>query len=196
MQKGDHLISARVGYSHHGLCINHKQIIHYSGSSLGQGQSGVIEIVSLDEFCQGNGYTIQSYPFRTYSQEESVERAKSRLGEDWYNVLLNNCEHFVTWCIMGIHHSQQVSQMIAAIGLSKATLANPVTVGRMMADRVMIPTVLTSSTAASTAGAGISSVGLVSAGLAAPAIAPLLATAAAGAVLGFGVRKLTDWFFD
>jgi len=196
MQKGDHLISARVGYSHHGLCINHKQIIHYSGSSLGQGQSGVIEIVNLDEFCQGNGYTIQNYPIRTYCREESVERAKSRLGEDWYNVLLNNCEHFVAWCIMGIHHSQQVSQLIAAIALSKTKLAGPVSVGRMIADRVMGPTILTSSAAASTAGAGVASVGLVSAGVVAPAVAPLLATVAAGAVLGYGVQKLTDWLFE
>lgn len=196
MQKGDHLISARVGYSHHGLCIGHNQVIHYSGSLLGQGQSGVIEIVSLDEFCQGNGYTIQNYPIRTYCREESVERAKARLGEDWYDVLLNNCEHFVTWCIMGIHHSQQISKLIAAAALSKVSLAIPVVAGRMMADRVMTPCVLTSSVAASTAGAGMTSLGLASAGFIAPAVTPLLVTAAAGAALGYGVQKLTDWLFD
>ena len=118
MEKGDHLISARIGYSHHGIYIGRNKVIHYSGSSLGRNAKGVIEIVDLETFCQSNGYTIQTYPFRTYSREISIDRAKSRLGEDWYNVLLNNCEHFVTWCIQGVHHSQQTSELIDAAVLS------------------------------------------------------------------------------
>ncbi|QLI80263.1 lecithin retinol acyltransferase family protein [Chitinibacter fontanus] len=117
MEKGDHLISARIGYSHHGIYIGRNKVIHYSGSSLGKNEKGVIEIVDLETFCQGNGYTIQTYPFRAFSREQSIERAKSRLGEDWYNVLLNNCEHFVTWCIQGIHDSQQTSRLIDATTL-------------------------------------------------------------------------------
>ena len=118
MEKGDHLISARTGYSHHGLYIGRNQVIHYSGPSFNRHERGVIEIVSLETFCQGNGYTVQTYPCRTYSRVASIERARSRLGEDWYNVLLNNCEHFVTWCIQGIHHSEQTSRLIDAITLS------------------------------------------------------------------------------
>ncbi|QLI80862.1 lecithin retinol acyltransferase family protein [Chitinibacter fontanus] len=152
----------------------------------------MIEIVSLDEFCQGNGYTKQNYAIRKYSREESVERARSRLGEDWYDVLLNIFEHFVTWCIMGIHHSQQVSKLIAATALTKATLAIPAVVGRMMADRVIMPSVRTSSVATSTASAGMTSVGLVSTWGGAPTVAPLLVTLEAGAVLGYGVQKNTD----
>lgn len=117
MEKGDHLISARTGYSHHGIYIGRNKVIHYSGSSFGRNEKGVIEIVDLETFCQSNGYTIQTYPFRTYSRETSIERAKSRLGEDWYNVLLNNCEHFVTWCIQGVHCSQQTSKLIDAAAL-------------------------------------------------------------------------------
>lgn len=114
MEKGDHLISARIGYSHHGIFIGRNKVIHYSGSSFGKNERGVIEIVDLETFCQGNGYTIQTYPFRTFSRDEIVERAKSRLGEEWYSVILNNCEHFATWCIQGFHHSHQVSRLIDA----------------------------------------------------------------------------------
>ena len=32
------------------------------------------------------------------SQDEIIERAKSRLGERKYNALFNNCEHFAYWC--------------------------------------------------------------------------------------------------
>ena len=33
----------------------------------------------------------------TYSAEESLERARSRVGEKRYSVVLNNCEHCVNW---------------------------------------------------------------------------------------------------
>lgn len=47
-----------------------------------------------------------------YSSSETVSRAKSRLGENAYNVLLNNCEHFAIWCKTGVHVSHQVNPAI------------------------------------------------------------------------------------
>nr|WP_314901556.1 lecithin retinol acyltransferase family protein [uncultured Deefgea sp.] len=197
MEKGDHLISARTGYSHHGIYIGHDQVIHYSGSSFGEFQSGTIEIVDLETFCQGNGFTIQAYRFRFYCREESIERAQSRLGEDWYNVLLNNCEHFVTWCIQGIHHSNQITELIHAAALTKAVLQlslySPVTIAKSITAKSVLPAALASSLNVST-GAGIATVALASgaAGLAAPALGCI----AAGAVIGFGVQRLASWFSD
>jgi hypothetical protein len=37
-----------------------------------------------------------------------VHRARARLGEDRYNVLTNNCEHFCEWCVRGEPRSDQV----------------------------------------------------------------------------------------
>lgn len=113
MEIGDHLVSPRVGYSHHGIYIGNSQVIHYSGFVDGM-SSGAIEITSLKDFSRGQKIKVKKHIVRTYSPEESVQRAYSRLGEDWYNVLLNNCEHFVTWCIVGIHSSSQVNSAIAA----------------------------------------------------------------------------------
>ncbi|WP_410498654.1 lecithin retinol acyltransferase family protein [Chitinibacter sp. S2-10] len=112
MEKGDHLISGRTGYSHHGICIDQDKVIHYSGSALKRFDTGVIEIVDLATFCQGQGFTIQAYPFRMFNREQTIERALSRLGEDWYHLLLNNCEHFVTWCIQGLPQSKQVNHVV------------------------------------------------------------------------------------
>jgi len=44
-----------------------------------------------------------------------VERAKSRLGERAYNLLLNNCEHFAIWCKTGKSESTQVQNFIDTI---------------------------------------------------------------------------------
>ena len=43
----------------------------------------------------------------TYSVEESLERARSRVGEKRYSVVLNNCEHFVNWSKTGTAQSHQ-----------------------------------------------------------------------------------------
>ena len=42
------------------------------------------------------------------SAEDVVKRARSRLGENEYNVFYNNCEHFAMWCKTGISSSEQV----------------------------------------------------------------------------------------
>ena len=70
---------------------------------------------SLKKFANGNDVFIVVHKKRKFNSKESVERAGTRLGEDWYNVLLNNCEHFVYWCIMGKHKSKQIDDAISLI---------------------------------------------------------------------------------
>lgn len=50
--------------------------------------------------------------YRIYSPDETVHRARSRIGEKDYNLLFNNCEHFALWCKTGISESFQVSNTI------------------------------------------------------------------------------------
>ncbi|MCS3459599.1 lecithin retinol acyltransferase family protein [Aeromonas sp. BIGb0445] len=111
-QSGDHLVSPRIGYQHHGLFLGDHQVIHYRGVSAGE-RSGQVAITSLAEFCQRQGYHVQHHGMRAYNREESIDRAYSRLGEAHYSTLLNNCEHFVRWCIDGFHYSKQINQLIA-----------------------------------------------------------------------------------
>ena len=47
-----------------------------------------------------------------YSPEETVARAKSLIGEDQYNLITNNCEHFAIWCKTGAHKSYQVESVL------------------------------------------------------------------------------------
>lgn len=52
---------------------------------------------------------------KKYSAEETVARARSKIGETKYNVLTNNCEHFAEFCKTGVKHSGQVSNFIKNI---------------------------------------------------------------------------------
>jgi hypothetical protein len=37
------------------------------------------------------------------------------LGEDTYSLAFNNCEHFVTWCILGVKSSAQVNSALIGV---------------------------------------------------------------------------------
>ena len=45
--------------------------------------------------------------------KEVVGRARSRIGEGGYDVLTNNCEHFVNACVFGVKSSEQVDSVRA-----------------------------------------------------------------------------------
>ena len=46
----------------------------------------------------------------------------SRLGEQRYNLLFNNCEHFAHWCKTGRHRSSQVEDFLANGSLGAISL--------------------------------------------------------------------------
>lgn len=54
----------------------------------------------------------KSKKYILYSNEETIERAYSRLGESDYNILSNNCEHFAIWCKTGVSESHQVNAIL------------------------------------------------------------------------------------
>lgn len=109
MYKGQHLYIKKASgtYTHHGLGVGGDRVIHYSGLSNDLSTEGVIEEISLEEFAQGKEITVKPYLDRHHSCQASIIRAGLRLGEAKYHILHNNCEHFVEWCISGMHQSNQ-----------------------------------------------------------------------------------------
>jgi hypothetical protein len=106
---GAHLTTSRRGYTHHGVYIGHGRVVHYSGLS-GFWQCGPVEEVPLSRFAVGHSVQIIDHDRSAYSPEEIVRRARSRIGEDDYRLLTNNCEHFCNWCLCGVSRSAQVER--------------------------------------------------------------------------------------
>ncbi|MBL0225254.1 MAG: lecithin retinol acyltransferase family protein [Geobacteraceae bacterium] len=104
---GAHIITPRAGYTHHGIYIGDNLVIHYSGLAV-ELSAGSIEIISLESFQSGREVKVRKYKNPKYGGKIAVDRAKSRLGEDKYDLHGNNCEHFCTWVITGGSSSQQV----------------------------------------------------------------------------------------
>jgi hypothetical protein len=120
---GAHLVSRRAGYSHHGIYVGAGRVIHYAGLCTSV-HRGPIEEVSLERFTSGHELAVVAHPCAAYTGQQAVARARSRLGEDRYHLLTNNCEHFCTWCVDGKGRSEQVRACIAhplaAIGVIRA----------------------------------------------------------------------------
>lgn len=110
LELGDHLVSPRGAYSHHGIYVGGGRVVHYLGLSDGLSKEWIGES-SLDEFACENDVYVAKHSFRIHDGDESVRRAFSRLYEDEYNIVFNNCEHFVNWCIFGIGVSHQVNMV-------------------------------------------------------------------------------------
>jgi len=61
------------------------------------------------------GNLIRNSNYTLFSPEETIRRAKSRLGEDKYSLVFNNCEHFAIWCKTGISESHQVNKILRMV---------------------------------------------------------------------------------
>lgn len=105
MKKGDHIYISYIHkltdfpYTHHGIYCGSGKVIHY--------YKGKIRITSLSKFGRESKTHVKGYK-KCYSSSRVVKRAKSRLGEQLYNLVFNNCEHFAYWCKTGKHTSKQV----------------------------------------------------------------------------------------
>ena len=106
---------------HHALVvevINDYQllVIHNDGQNVAE------ELIMMD----ASDITVVVYEC-VYSGNDAIIRARERLG-DGYNVLSDNCEHFVTWARTGKGESKQVKKGTGAglVGLGAGAVAGAV----------------------------------------------------------------------
>jgi hypothetical protein len=123
---GAHIVTPRRWYTHHGIYVGAGQVVHYQGLSSSL-RRGPVAKVSLAEFAHGHPVRVHGKADVAYSGIEVAARACSRLGEDAYDVLRNNCEHFCSWCLIGAARSPQVERLLSssrAVALAARVLAS------------------------------------------------------------------------
>ena len=106
MSTADHLqVPRRHGlFNHHGIDLGDGTVAHYL-----EGREILRSPVS--EFSQGEVVSVMEHT-NASPAGVTLRRAMGRLGEQNYNLLFNNCEHFATWCKTGRHRSEQVDSVI------------------------------------------------------------------------------------
>ncbi|MBR4195363.1 MAG: lecithin retinol acyltransferase family protein [Synergistaceae bacterium] len=141
-KNGDVLRVNRGLYSHYGVYADPGRVIHYTGATGPDDFNGIVRETTLAEFLNGSeDFSVCNFPehpnnfpvipgvkglakilqlirvikmmdYHLYSGEETVRRARSKLGEGGYNLALNNCEHFAVWCKTGVKDSTQVDRIL------------------------------------------------------------------------------------
>ena len=109
MARGDQIFVMRplMGmegvYEHHGIDCGDGTVIHYSKVP----QEPTVLRVPWREFSWNQTIRVRDYA-ASFIPDVVIERAESRLGEQRYSLLTNNCEHFATWCKVGKSDSRQI----------------------------------------------------------------------------------------
>src|SRR6266481_7729976 len=75
---GTHLVASRRGYTHHGIYVGRGMVVHYAGLS-GLLRSGPVEEVTIRRFSMGRAVGMVQERESTFSPQEIVLRARSRL---------------------------------------------------------------------------------------------------------------------
>jgi hypothetical protein len=104
----DHLQAPRQHglFMHHGIDLGDGTVAHYL-------EGREILRSPREEFSRGQPISAVEYPEGACSPQGVVlRRAMGRLGEQQYNLLFNNCEHFAHWCKTGRHRSTQVEDWV------------------------------------------------------------------------------------
>lgn len=112
---GDHIKAKRRLYSHHGIYTGDNTVIHYApppGMAIGDGigwqqvlgansSLNTIHETSLENFIGDDRSEVSVVAYKaatSYPPLKVIARARSRLGENGYNLWGNNCEHLCAWC--------------------------------------------------------------------------------------------------
>jgi hypothetical protein len=138
LMPGTQLVTRRRGYAHFGIYVGCGRVVHYAGRL--QYPQGLVEEISLPDFAAGRPVYVASTPTHFTSMEDVVRRARSRLGERSYDLMLNNCEHFCSWCQTGEARSAQVDrltrrQRLLVRAVERAILAVTRSVGDAVRER-------------------------------------------------------------
>lgn len=129
-------------YGHYGIYLGNGRVIHYCGEGNDFGGRVTVHEAPFSEFLKeskhcfvvwfdagrpvrlqqattfmfngANTYYDANYKKKrfVFTAEETIRRAKERLGEEKYNLVTNNCEHFAMWCKTGDSVSSQVKQIV------------------------------------------------------------------------------------
>lgn len=120
-KRGDHIRVRRMNglYYHHGIYVSDDEVIHFTGddddSVLDWSKAHVIS-TGLTRFLNGGTVEVKEYNDEEcgdlYPVEGIVSYARACLGDDGYNLVFNNCEHFANACTLGKYRSRQVERVL------------------------------------------------------------------------------------
>lgn len=101
-------------YDHYGIYIGNNKVIHFCSTN-GKAEDTQIQETSMEPyFKRGKYFILNVVSTSKFSPEETLKRAKEKLGEKNYDLLQNNCEDFALWCKTDNCRSYQIDKLSEA----------------------------------------------------------------------------------
>ena len=123
---GDHIRVKRMHglYTHHGIYVSDNEVIHFTGTdddNIMDSSKNMVISSDLNFFLKGGELEVKEYTDEEfqdlYAPDQIVAYARSCLGDDGYNLIFNNCEHFANVCTLGRFRSHQVERLLQNKGV-------------------------------------------------------------------------------
>jgi len=144
------LAGSNVAYMHHGIDVGDGTVVHARPDDFRRPLAGGrVERTSLAEFAGGSAVLVTTEPVATHPPAEIVARALAHVGREGYCPVIDNCEHFATWCATGERSSRQVEIVLGRISGAAARVAAAVSARGLLstaavgaAERIAVRTAL------------------------------------------------------
>jgi hypothetical protein len=151
MARGDRLavertfLGSTVTYLHHGIDVGDGTVVHARPDDFRNPfAGGRVVRTTLAEFAASRPVRPVVDPPARFTADEVVQRALDHVGREGYSPVVDNCEHFATWCATGTRASRQVDLLVArgSALVARALAAVSARAAAGAAERVAIRTAL------------------------------------------------------
>lgn len=118
---GAHIRVQVNGIYHHGIYVNDEEIIQFGLPFDMMKPKEEVRILKSDinDFLQGGFLEVRVYDKKEKrlknKDEDIIKIAISKLGEDGYDIVHNNCEHFANYCVFNKKESKQIDDIRSEI---------------------------------------------------------------------------------
>ena len=147
------LAVSTVAYMHHGIDVGDGTVVHARPDDFHNPLAGGrVELTSWTEFANGGAVLVTTNPPARFSTDETAQRALAHFGRPGYCPVIDNCEHFATWCATGERTSHQVDIVFARVGAAAARVGAAVSARQILltsaagaAERIAVRTALSTT---------------------------------------------------
>ncbi len=116
--KPSQIVRTKVSfYYHYGIFISEDEVIQFGLPDDPGKPAEQIKVLSTDVYtflCGGNievAIPTKEEQKQMFSKQDIIKAARARIGEGGYDILHNNCEHFVNSCVFGKSSSSFVDSV-------------------------------------------------------------------------------------
>lgn len=102
-----------IPFEHHAIVdLDRSEVIHFARDD---GKRCVVKSEPLKKYKEDFGGWRMVSVASPENADRVLQRARSKVGKDDYNIMTNNCEHFANWCMEGRFNSVQVNDTFGKV---------------------------------------------------------------------------------